>query len=194
MKTKTKQIIVLTAIITLSICAFIGCSFVYIYLKSNLSAEYTDKTQSLIPYSNVPKAATISFIFPDDSGMLLTLDFENGSIGADFSKDRSGADFTVKTENETISGFIDRIGGIEIPLDGTVYRYTGLQAVRLSQNGYVTKPQVVKAVFSKIAANGITRDQLKYLFSHSHTELTMAQYYSWPEWLKEMCVNTHLTE
>jgi len=187
LKNKYKQIIALMAVITLSISAFIGCAYAYIYLNSTSSHQSADATQSHIPYSNIPSTVKLRVIFPDNSNMLLTLDFADVSITADFTDDYTASDYTIKTNEEALSGFIDRLGGIEIFYDNTVFRYTGLQAVRLSADGYVEKSKTVNAVFAKIASDGITRPQLTYLLEHCHTDLSVVDCFSWPEWLKNMC-------
>lgn len=197
MKRQTVGILSLIAVIVICLCAFFGLAFLYLALdyKSSASSEKASGTVENIPYTSVSESVTVKYIFSDGTSALLKLDFSSEKLTAFLSYENiSEPDYELQPLSGAAAGFIDRLGGVELQFENRVLRYTGEQAVRLTENGTVSKKDILRAVFDKIALSGITRSQLTFLLQNSKTQLTVPICYSWPEWLKEICARAEIYE
>lgn len=184
----------LCAVIAACTVAFVGCGWLYLRLDG-VGKKETVNSEKTVPYSSVPESVSLRYIFSNRSEAVIYLEFSAGKLTAVLKPDSSAeADYELQPLSGTAAGFIDRLGGIEVSQNGRILRYTGAQAVNLLSDGAVGENELLRAVFDKIALQGITRAQLTFLLQNSRTDLTVPLCYSWPEWLKDICANAEIIQ
>ncbi len=184
LKTKTKQIVILYLVIALCFVSFLALGVFYIAISSKSYIKTTDTNLSRIPYSSLPAKMEIYTTFPSGTTALISLDFSNELTDIELEPENPDYGYTLKLSEDALSGFIDRLGGVEIVKDNIIMRYTGMQVIDLCQSGYTDISSAIAAVFTKIADIGITRQTLTYLIEHSQTDISAADCFSLPEWLE----------
>lgn len=193
-KTVFKRAVV---IISSALVFFLGA---YAYLDYNLNKQTAeaDRKDYTVPYEQIPENAGIVFLLPDGSAVLAYLDFENDCINViNIERYDSGndlyygytADFTVETDYKLIGGIIDRIGGVNIEIDGEILRYTGVQVIDLiSQNSNDNiKNQIIIGIFEQISKNNFSKDDLLYIIENSNSSLTVIDCVYWLDHIGQIC-------
>ncbi len=201
---------IITGVITFVLCSCVLLCGAYAYLtnktknstEKKVKAEKTDE-----PYEkSLPDDAGVLISMDDELGILVYLDFEDESIKAvitdDVKKARKGeygytVDYTVYADFNLLSGFVDRIGGIDIEIEEEKVRLTGVQVAEyLSDNDTKElRKEVIKAITSTISSNDITRSDLVYIIENcDSTELSLPDCFYWSEYLGEMCKNVTVVD
>ncbi len=193
-KTVFKRAVV---IVSSALVFFLGA---YAYLDYNLNRQTAeaDRKDYTVPYEQIPENAGIVFLLPDGSAVLAYLDFENDCINViNIERYDSGndlyygytADFTVETDYKLIGGIIDRIGGVNIEIDGEILRYTGVQVIDLiSQNSNDNiKNQIIIGIFEQISKNNFSKDDLLYIIENSNSSLTVIDCVYWLDHIGQIC-------
>lgn len=180
----------------------------YIYLYANLKQkEQTAQAKKQdVPYSaEEPKNSGLLINFPDNSRLLVYLDFASQMIFTSIIEDNSvpqkqyygyTVNYNVNADYNLISAIIDRIGGIELNLDGKELRYTGVQITDIiSSKTDISslKRDIICAVFKKISKNGFSKDDFVYIIENSETDLTVPDCYYWQDYIGEMSSRFVLT-
>lgn len=194
---------VLKAILTTAVCAALFLSAFLFY--TNMNGKKTEKTEaknnSVPYYKSTPDDCGVLVEFPDETGCVVYFDFTKESITAIFTDDVKNVgksfrgysvDYTLCADYDLLSGIIDRSGGVDLNLKGSLLRYTGVQITDiLSGIGDPTSIRgiVAKAIFKSISENGVTNDDIVYIIENSKTDLSVPVCLSWPEYLKDMCRN-----
>ena len=184
-------------IISSALVFFLGA---YAYLDYNLNKQTAeaDRKDYTVPYEQKLENAGIVFLLPDGSAVLAYLDFENDCINViNIDRYDSGnalyygytADFTVETDYKLIGGIIDRIGGVNIEIDGEILRYTGVQVIDLiSQNSNDNiKNQIIIGIFEQISKNNFSKDDLLYIIENSNSSLTVIDCVYWLDHIGQIC-------
>ncbi len=184
-------------IISSALVFFLGA---YAYLDYNLNRQTAeaDRKDYTVPYEQKLENAGIVFLLPDGSAVLAYLDFENDCINViNIERYDSGndlyygytADFTVETDYKLIGGIIDRIGGVNIEIDGEILRYTGIQVIDLiSQNSNDNiKNQIIIGIFEQISKNNFSKDDLLYIIENSNSSLTVIDCVYWLDHIGQIC-------
>lgn len=185
---------------------FLSCGLLfffsaYLYLYSGLkTAQNAETKENTIPYQkDPPEDCGMLFNFESGSAVMIFLDFSDARILCavidDYNEgdeERLGykIDYTIKANHTFTEGLIDNFGGINLDLDGTPLRYTGVQVADLiskSSDGEI-KRQVVCALLEKIARFGISTDDLVYIIENSTTSLTIPDCIYWIDLVPEMCL------
>lgn len=178
-------------------------STAYLYLKADTAKKAADSSDSSVPYKQKKENRGVMFAFPDSTGCLFHLDFNNCGITAVLTEnydpkvsDYGGyrADFTVISDLDLVQGLVDRAGGVELEFDGEKLRFTGFQITELLSVGAKTdvKRDIVKGVLESFAYNGFTASDLVYIIENSKTDLTVPDCYGWHEDLPQMCENVNI--
>ncbi len=204
MKRKTKAF--LTFVTTFITCTALFVTAAYLYLNrlTDFESEVTAPNSS-IPYEKSKCENTCLLLtFPDGSATSLYLDFNSPSVSAavyeEYTPQRESVlgfapDFTLGFSSEALCGIIDRIGGIELTLNGSEQRYTGIQIDELAATAKITPElyrEILKTVFKKFSAVGITSEDLVYLIENTSTNLTVPDCYYWQESLPQLFANTFI--
>ncbi len=195
-----KSIIKKVFIIFLCISLFLGLSYAYLYFNFNISTKAVDQKEDTVPYRNLPDNAGIAFILPDSSAVLMYLDFENNCINAvnieKYDKTNTmyygyTADFTVELDYTLISEIVDRVGGVDIEINGEIMRYTGVHIIDLisTDSGDELKLQIIDDVFSRISKNNFSKDDFLYIIENSNSNLTVVDCVYWLDYMDEMFSN-----
>ena len=193
-KTVFKRAVV---IIISALVFFLGA---YAYLDYNLNRQTAeaDRKDYTVPYEQIPENAGIAFLLPDGSAVLAYLDFENDCINViNIERYDSGnalyygytADFTVETDYKLIGGIIDRIGGVNIEIDGEILRYTGVQVIDLisqNSNGNI-KNQIIIGIFEQISKNNFSKNDFIYIIENSKGSLTVVDCVYWLDYIEQIC-------
>lgn len=177
----------------------------YAYLDYNLNRQTAkaDQKDYSVPYNPVPDNAGIAFLLPDSSAVLAYLDFENECINVvDIEKYDNGnnlyfgytVDFTVHTDYQLIGGIIDRIGGVNIEINGETLRYTGIQVIDLISKNYDKniKPQIISQIFEQISKNNFSKDDFVYIIENSSSNLTIVDCIYWLDYIEKLCGRINL--
>lgn len=193
-KTVFKRAVV---IVSSALVFFLGA---YAYLDYNLKRQTAeaDRKDYTVPYEQKLENAGIAFLLPDGSAVLAYLNFENDCINViNIEQYDSGndlyygytADFTVETDYKLIGGIIDRVGGVNIEIDGETLRYTGIQVIDLiSQNSNSDiKNQIIIGVFEQISKNNFSKDDLWYIIENSNSSLTVIDCVYWLDHIGQVC-------
>lgn len=177
--------------------------FVMAYFGITGNKKTTDNSVTSIPYYNQtpPDNAGILFRFQGGGSVFLNMDFYEEKISVILFDEKTvkqsvidygyTVTYTVDTDYIFLSEFIDRIGGIELSLDGSLLRYTGVQVTDLLKNGSVDKKQVISLVLQKISKNGFSKNDLLYIIKNTTTELNFPSGYPYIEPLPKLCRNVN---
>lgn len=181
-------------------CAIVFFGGSYAYLSSNLFAEEKQEAEAkdyTVPYKKLPDDKGIVFIAPDSSAILVYLNFTDSAIRLvnieDYDKNQGEyfgyqVDFTVTADHNTIAGIIDRIGGINLEIEGQIMRYTGVQVIDILSLGYSKeiKSQIIFAIFEQIAKNNFSKEDFVYIIENADTNLTVPDCYYWSDYIADM--------
>lgn len=177
----------------------------YLYLtaatgvtENQMNADAKDMT---VPYSpSYPDNAGLLTVFPDNSAALIYLDFSEQRIYTALMDEYTegvseylGYDIshTVFADYSLISGITDRVGGLELELNGEKLRYTGVQITDYLSRTPATnelKRQLISLIFERISKNGFSRDDLVYIIENSDTDLTVPDCFEWPAFISDMAL------
>lgn len=181
-------------------CGALFFALAYTYLKFNLEKETqsTEQKDYTVPYEKTPENKGIVFVFPNNSAVLVYLDFESSGVRLldieSFDSARPeyygyAADYTVQTSYELIEGIIDRVGGIDIEQNGETLRYTGVQVIDLIAHGYDgdLKKQILLQIFEQISKNNFSKEDFVYIIENSESNLSFIDCIYWLDYIEEMC-------
>lgn len=185
---------------------FFGCIIVFLsasffYLKHGLDEKNNAvaKSESSVPYqkSNCENTCLV-FCLDDGSAVMIYLDFSSNKVISavmyDYSeKDEKTlgytADFKIYADWNLVAGIIDRIGGIELDINGESLRLTGVQTVDLISSGGVTFDlyrSILLSVYKRIARVGLSNADLVYIIENGKTDMSMPDCYYWQDLLPEL--------
>ena len=199
---KRKQIISVIATILCCMLLFSGISYAFLINKGE--TESTEKGKSNIPYYPETESRGILFTLPDESIMLLFLDFQNDCtriIFPDNIKDkklllgRFSADYNIQIDYPVLEEIVDRVCGIIISKNNTSYRYTGVQICELlkeNNNDYSLKREIAEKTIEQISKNGFSKSDFLYIIENSNTDLTYTDCYNWDLYIKQTCKNVEV--
>lgn len=176
-------------------CGMLFFSVSYAYLRYNINkvAEAQQKDYT-VPYEHVPDNAGIGFLLPDSSAVLVYLNFENGCINVvnieNYDENNSQyygytVDYTIEVTAQLISGIVDRVGGINIQVDGKTLRYTGVQVVELISGNKESniKSQIIREVFRQISKSGFSKENFVYIIQNTNTDLSLLDCIYWMDYI-----------
>ena len=98
------------------------------------------------------------------------------------------ADYTVEADYDLIEGIIDRVGGVDIAIDGKKYRYTGVQVVDMLSSGKSAqiKNQIIANVFKQISRKGFSKDDFVFIVENTKTDISIIDCLYWLDYIKDM--------
>ncbi|MDO4608342.1 MAG: hypothetical protein Q4B40_04030 [Clostridia bacterium] len=180
-------------------CAFLffGLSYVYLYYNFNKESAEADQKQYNVPYEQKPENKSIAFVFADNSACLVHLDFDNMGIRLLNIEEFEGntavysgysCDYTVQVSYQLIEGIVDRVGGVNLDIDGQIRRYTGIQVVDIISHGCDEdlKKDILLEIFTGISKNNFTKDDFVYIVENSKTDLSVIDCIYWVDYIKDM--------
>ena len=200
MKNKFKLFLKTFIICSVSFAVFVSAGYYY------LSKSFTqaDNEASKVPYSQTLTQNKGVLLTCNSEKIFLYLDFlENKlvvSLNPEPSKDNKiygyTHDYTLKGDNTLITNIIDDLGGVEILIEDTKLRYTGLQVTELlkQSNSETLRREIIVDACGKIAEYGIGNDFFSTLVNDSETELKFSECYLWREYLPQLCANLHFID
>ncbi len=172
---------------------FFGVSYAYLHYNINKVTQIEQKDYT-VPYKHIPDNAGIGFLLPDSSAVLVYLNFENNCINVvnienyDTSNDLYygyTVDYTVEVDYPFIGEMVDRVGGINIQVNGEELRYTGVQVVELireNKNSNI-KSQIITEVFRQISNNGFSKENFVYIIQNTKTDLSLLDCIYWMDYI-----------
>ncbi len=183
-------------------CATVFFLLSYAYLHFNLQPTDTpaDQKEYNIPYKKTPDDCGLAFILPDESCLLVYLNFTDSAVNIinidTFDYENKiyygyNVDFTIQTDYSLIAGIIDRVGGIVLETNGETLRYTGTQIVDIiavSEVDENVKRQVVLQIFSQISKNNFSKDDFVYIIENSETNLTVPDCLDWLDYIYDIAL------
>lgn len=172
---------------------FFGASYVYLHYNLNRATQ-TERKDYTVPYKHIPDNAGVGFLLPDSSAVLVYLNFENNCINVVNIEKYDAAndlyygytvDYTVEVTYPFISGIVDRLGGINIRVNGEVLRYTGVQVVELAKGNKdsTIKSQIISEVFSQISKSGFSKENFVYIIQNTNTDLSLLDCIYWMDYI-----------
>ncbi len=200
MKAKTK-LFFKTVIISSWCCAvFVGAGYYYI----NKNLEPAQNNTESVPYYQ-QKADNAGVLFEIDGlPTFLYFDFENEKLFASINPDVADSsniygytvDYTVKTDISVLGDIVDYVDGIELDIDNTVLRYTGVQVIEILSvsTSYDLKREIIKGIAFKISQNGIGADLFVSIIENSKTDLKLPDCYFWAESMSKICRNLQIID
>ncbi len=203
LKKNTKLFFKAFTVSLLCLLFFIGVG--YFYLEQSFTAPTENKTESVPYYSQVPQNCGILFEIYGEKTFVY-LDFENSKISSllyPYEIDENidsiygySIDYKISTNLDFIADLVDYLEGIELTIDNQVLRYTGVQVadIVLNDKEKIHKSHILKAITKKIAKNGIGKDMLLHIVENCDTNLTVPDFYQWPEHLKAISSNLQIID
>ncbi len=200
-KTKKNRTVLKTAfVIFFCFILFFGGSYAYLWGSLNQNQQAADKKEYKVPYNSIPVNCGILVNAPSDRKWLFYLDFTDTNctvISCDDIKQDTKThlgytvDYNVTLDYDTVSGIIDRIGGIELEYEGERLRYTGIQAVDLlyMQDSDDIARDIIIAIFGAISKNGFSKSDFVYIIDSGNTDLTVPVCFDWPQYISALCRN-----
>lgn len=168
--------------------------------KSIAPAEtHTEK----VPYSfSTPENKGVMFNI-GNTDILFYLDFEDENLKVVFPPEGFdgyelygySVDFNVSADYDFLSGFIDNIGGIDLNVEDSTLRYTGVQVAELLSYTVETDDltrQIVIQILKKIGAEGIDEEAFWLIAETCKTDLTVPDCYPWFRYIKRLCANGNI--
>lgn len=151
---------------------------------------------SNIPYTENPKSSGILYLHEDGSGALIFLNFEQKTTAVNlFLNDAENKALSVGYEiNYKLLGtdaflceLCDRLGGIDIIENDSVYRFTGagLAEKLLFSSSLEEKAKISEGFFEKISKIGFTREDFQFIIESTETNLNFPVCFSWDKVLKD---------
>lgn len=180
------------------IVLFVGVG--YFYLSKNLVATDIAPQEKVPYYAEIPENKGILFDVLGDKTYIY-LDFEDNRICSAlfFSEDKISnnqlygypIDYTVEFNIEFVSDFVDYLDGIELTIESDTLRYTGVQVedIILADRNKDYKLQIFKGLIGQIAKKGIDNNILLKMMETGKTNLTVPDFYYWPQYIKDMSTN-----
>lgn len=176
---------------------FFGISYAYLDYHIKHPSTNVNQKEEKIQYKRPPQNRGIAVTFPQGSALLAYLDFEERQINLlNIEKYDSDCvvyygytvDYVVKANYDLLQEMVDRVGGIDIEQNGKVMRYTGTQVVDLFAYGYTgeIKSQIISQIFSKIAKNNFSKEDIIYLIENCETDISFIDCIAWFDYIKEM--------
>ena len=181
---------------------FIGVG--YFYLEKSFSAPTENIAENVPYYQETPQNSGILFEIYGDKTFLY-LDFQNSKISAILypynNEDDDNIygytiDYKINTSLDFIGDLVDYLEGIDLTIDNETLRYTGVQVedIILEDKEKIHKPNILKAILQKVAKNGIGKDMLLHIVERSETNLTVPDFYLWPEYFKNISGNIQIVD
>lgn len=176
---------------------FFGISYGYLRYHINKTLTEADQKEYAVPYERRPDNKGIAFVFPDNSATLVFLDFENLCIRLldipQFEAQKTEyngytVDYEVEMNLTLVEGIVDRVGGIDLEIDGVVMRYTGVQVAELisAKDGNSLKQQLLSQIFEQIEKNNFSKEDFVYIIENSENNLSFIDCIFWLDYLKDM--------
>ena len=179
---------------------FFGGSWAYLEMTLKSNESSVDTKDYTVPYDSAPDNCGLLLEAPLESRWLIFLDFEKERImileASALKSDSTeylgySVDYRIDADYELIAEIIDRVGGLELNINGTLLRYTGVQVcdllcVNCSKD---TKKQIFSTFFEKVSKNGFSKNDFAYVIDNSDTTLTMPICFDWPQRVSQMCRN-----
>lgn len=195
---KSTKLFLKTVVISGCCCAvFVGVG--YSYLSRNLLQTETE-TESVPYYRESPQNAGILFDFSGDKTFAY-LDFENSRVVVSLNPEPEEdtvygypLDFEVEGNVDFVADLVDYLDGIELETENQTLRYTGVQVEELLSVDSGVKSQIVTAIAKKIAQNGLGSDMFLSVIKNCDTNLTVPDFYYWPDYIKNLCANLQIID
>lgn len=179
------------------LCCLIFISAGYFYLNSQ-NIDKVDEDVSDVPYTYIPENVGLLFEILD-SKILFNLNFADNIVSVINAKDLlSGeteifgyiVDYTIKSDSSLVSVIVDRVGGIDVEIDGNKYGYTGVQVEELITTTVLEedlKKQLILEIINQISKNGFSKEDFLYIIENSKTNLTLPDCYLWEDYIMDTC-------
>lgn len=202
LKRNTKIFFKTVIISAFCLTVFIGVG--YYYLSQNLIKTETEVEQ--VPfYQESPQNVGLLLDVLGDKTFVY-LDFENNKMAVSLFLNESeitddkiygySLDYKINADINFIADFVDYLEGIELTLETETLRYTGVQVadIILSDREKQFKQQIVTAILHRISQNGLGKDIFLEIIEKCETNLTVPDFYHWPDYIKKLAKNTNIIE
>ena len=179
---------------------FFGAVYGYLYYNLNKKILNTDQKNDDTQYKQLPESKGIGFLLPDSSAVLVYLNFQENCINVvnigvyDKNNDLYYGytmDYTVEVTEQIIGGIVDRVGGVNVSVDGQTYRYTGSQITELlaSTPNNSIKSQIIAEIFKSVTQNGISKENFVYILQNAKTNLSILDCIYWLDYIDQIREN-----
>ena len=192
----------LKAALVFFVCAsiFFGCSYFYLNRSLKNAQKPAGETEENIPYYETPENCGLRFFLPGEKEVLFFLDFteeiayiiiidENNGLKGDYAGYTVNYDFTL--DYAVLSEFFDRLGGLDLEIEGEPLRVTGVQVCDMlcTNSSKEFSASVIRAVCERIAQEGLTNDDFVFLIENGNTGLTLPVCIYWQNYLEKTLAN-----
>ena len=195
-----KNYLKLAFILFLSASVFFGASYFYLYISLEKEQKAADSKQEKIPYLETPESKGLLFTTEDIKAVLFFLDFEGEVAYIINISNHSGIvdnyagyriDYSFGTDYYVLSSVFDRLGGLDLDIDGEYLRYTGVQVcdILAAEHSTDISLKIVTALCEKISENGFSTDDFIFLIENTTTNLTVPDCIYWQGMLKNIFSN-----
>lgn len=195
-----KKYLRLAIILFLSALIFFGSSYFYLYRSFENEKKAADIKEEKIPYGETPDNRGLLFNIGGDTSVLFFLDF-NEEISYiikidnynSTARDYAGypIDYKFDMDYYVLSSVFDRLGGLDLDIDGEVLRYTGIQICDILSAADVPDIplKIITALCTRISENGFSSEDFIFLIENTGTSLTVPECMYWQRYMKSIFSN-----
>ena len=196
-KMKFKKYFKTALLLFFSTLIFFGLSYFYLSSSLERNKKQTEKNEEHISYYEDIENCGIKVSLPGEINLLIYLDFTKEISYIIYIDNNMGdyfgysEDYKITFDYQTLSLFIDRFGGIDMPADYEMQRYTGVQICDMLQQDKSKEfiYDLLDAQFKKISQIGISNEDFVFLIKNTSTNLTVPVCFYWPEHMQNMFSN-----
>ncbi len=172
---------------------FIGIG--YTYLSGHIS-KVQNEVKNVPYYDYISKNTGLLFSVLDNK-TLAYLDFENESLRiCHINSDSNNyygydVDYEIESDLELVVEIVDKLGGIDLDINGEMLNYTGNQIKEILEKNTddMLERQIIKCIIKKVGNNGFTKKDFLTIIEKSETNLTVPDCYDWDKYIQKLCKN-----
>ncbi len=185
---RLKRFIQTAVALMLCLTVFGGMAFLYLRFVPPAKLITTDTAQHEIPYELPPENADIICRMPSGKAVTFSLDFAENTLTVFNAKDgerRSENRYICVLDRESLIDLIDRVGGLEMEIEGQKLRLPGVQAISFFERRPTeeNRQKLLYAFTKQVARYGLDRVDLQALFQNGTPTLPEAALQGWPQYL-----------
>ncbi len=198
---KTRSVI-LTVFITIIICLAIMTGTALLLVPAVIGGGQQNVADDIsgVDYGKTPQNIALLFTAENGSGALIFLDFENTKTHTYIFEQNAVENaiklpyqisYTLAMPNDFLYKLCDRLGGIDLELNGQKNRYFSASLAEFCENSTETDKlfKVSSGFFEKIAKIGLSSEDFMFIIEECETTLGYSVCYGFIDHISKMAEN-----
>ncbi|MCQ2449497.1 MAG: hypothetical protein MJ132_04840, partial [Clostridia bacterium] len=185
---RLKRFLQTAVVLMLCLTVFGGMAFLYLRFVPPAKMITTDTAQHEILYELPPENAAVICRMPSGKAVTFSLDFAENTLtvfNVENGESLSANRYVCVLDRELLIDLIDRVGGLEMEIEGQKLRLPGVQAISFFERRPTAgnRQKLLYAFTKQVARYGLDRDDLQALFQNGSPTLPDAALQGWPQYL-----------